>query len=214
MHIVKIAALLMLVPLAFAACGGGDDGPASGQPSAQPAARTAAPASKPEATRAPSPPLPPRESTPVPVQKQPTPAPTSNTDPYVGFPTFPPQAPAASTTAWRVLSARVFYDQGGGGSLSTAITTRLELSDDGTWTFGSSSGAWDVSDITAGDWARWGIESYGPMQKVVLAGWNGGPADGPIEESGGQVDLIWVIYPESPPAISAPGTVWMKFGRA
>ena len=88
------------------------------------------------------------------------------------------------------------------------------MSDDGTWTFGSSSGTWDVSDITAGDGARWGIELYGPTQKVVLEGWNAGTADGPIEESGGQVDFIWVIYPEGPPAISAPGTVWIKFGRA
>ncbi len=210
MHIAKIAALLLFLPLAVAACSGGDDG----APSVQPTVPTAAPTPKPEATLAPSQPLPPRESTPAPAQKQQTPAPTYNPDPYAAFPTFPPEEPAASTTSWRVLSARIFYDQGGGGSLSTTITTRLELSDDGTWTFGSSSGTWDVSGITAGDWARWGIDSYGPTQKVVLEGWNGGTADGPIEESGGQVDFIWVIYPESPPAISAPGTVWMKFGRA
>lgn len=213
MNIAKIAGLLLFLPLAFAACGG-DDGPAA----VQPTVRTAAPASQPEATRAPSQPLPPREATPVPAQKQPTPAPSANSDPYAGFPTFAPDVPPASapveTTSWRVLSARIFYDQGGGGDLSTVITTRLELSGNGTWTFGSSSGAWDVRDITSGDWSRWGIQPYGPTQKVVLDGWNGGVADGPIEESGGQVDFVWVIYPEGPPTISAPGTVWMKFGRA
>ncbi len=213
MHIAKIAALLLLVPLAFAACGGDDSGPASGQPGGQ-ATRTPPP----EAARPPSQPLPPRESTPVPAQKQPTPAPTQDSDPYAGFPTFPPDIPPASapveTTAWRVLSARAFYDQGGGGDLSTVITTRLELSGDGTWTFGSSSGAWDVADITPDDWSQWGVQPYGPTQKVVLDGWDGGVAAGPIEESGGQVDFVWVIYPEGPPTISAPGTVWMKFGRA
>ena len=165
----------------------------------------------------------------------PTPIATEqNTDPYADFPTFPPgvpdptplgsstpaaeapppQAPVAEVTSWRVLSARIFYDEGGGGDISDTVTTHLEFSQSGAWTFGSSSGGWAVLDITSDDWSRWGIDPYGPTRKIVLNGWNGGVADGPIEESGSGVDYIWVIYPEGPPTIQAAGTIWMKFGAA
>lgn len=194
---------MTLLLLGSVACSGGDQG--------------AAPAGSARATAPP---------TPVATEQ--------NTDPYAGFPTFPPgsadptplggstppveepppQAPVTEATSWRVLSARIFYDEGGGGDISDTITTHLELSQSGAWTFGSSSGGWTVSDITPDDWSRWEIDPYGPTRKIVLNGWNGAVADGPIEESGSVIDYIWVIYPEGPPTIQAAGTIWMKFGAA
>ena len=116
--------------------------------------------------------------------------------------------------AWRAYSARIFYDEGGAGTVDTTITRELELNSDGTWHFGSSAGTYEVSDISADDWARWGVDPYGPSRKITLFDWNGGVADGPVEESGGGIDFLWAIYREGPPTIGAPGTVWMKFGHA
>jgi hypothetical protein len=149
---------------------------------------------------------------------------------HAGFPTVPaddatdaprpaplPVVPGATdltVASRRVLSARVFYDESGGRDMSTTITTHLDLSPSGAWSFGSASGNWTVSDITADDWSRWGIEPYGPTHKIVLDGSSRGVGDGPIEASEGGVDYIWVIYHEGPPTIQAPGTIWMKFGGA
>lgn len=135
-------------------------------------------------------------------------------NPYSEPTSAPQDVPAADFTAWRVLSARIYYDDGGGGDLSTVITTTLDIYDDGTWEFGSSSGMWYVESITDDDWQLWGIDPYGPTEKLVLEGWNGDVADGPIEGSGGYIDYMWIVYREGPPAISAPGTVWMKLGVA
>ena len=114
---------------------------------------------------------------------------------------------------WRVYSETLFYDAGGsGGSDSAASTTRmLVLKDDGTWEFGSSAGSWYVTSIDPSDWDRWGSTPYGPERKIVLDGWNGGVADGPVEELAGAVDFVWVIYRVDAPD---PGTVQMKFGHA
>jgi hypothetical protein len=114
---------------------------------------------------------------------------------------------------WRVLSARIYYDEGGGGDLSNTITHRLDLSSTGTWSFSTSSGSFDLSSIINDDWARWGVNSYGPARKIVLQGWNASSADGPIEESNGNVDYLWVIYRVEPPVVSNAGTIWLKFGR-
>jgi hypothetical protein len=126
----------------------------------------------------------------------------------------PPQsaAPVEFVGDWRVYSETLFYDAGGsGGSDSGASTTReLSLNDDGTWEFGSSNGTWYVTAIEAGDWSRWGVEEYGPQRKVVLEGWNGDVADGPIEESEAGADFLWVIYRVDEPS---PGVVQMKFGH-
>ena len=127
---------------------------------------------------------------------------------------LPPQsaAPVEFIGDWRVYSETLFYDAGGsGGSDSGASTTReLSLNDDRTWEFGSSNGTWYVTAIDAGDWSRWGVEEYGPQRKVVLEGWNGDVADGPIEESEAGADFLWVIYRVDEPS---PGVVQMKFGH-
>jgi hypothetical protein len=114
---------------------------------------------------------------------------------------------------WRVLSARIYYDEGGGGDLSSTITQRLNLSSTSTWSFSTSSGSFDLSSITNNDWTRWGVNSYGPARKIVLQGWNASFADGPIDESNGTVDYLWVIYHVEPPTVSNAGTIWLKFGR-
>jgi len=101
---------------------------------------------------------------------------------------------------------------GGGGTVDTTTTQILELKANSKYDFSSSGGAWSVESISPDDWKRWGIEPYGPTKKIILSDWNGGKADGPIEEFT-RVDFIWVIYKAKPPIVSAPGTVWMKFGR-
>jgi hypothetical protein len=93
---------------------------------------------------------------------------------------------------------------------TSSLGRELALYGDGSWTFGPSGGTWDVASVEASDWERWQIASYGPQRKIVLHGWNGGTADGPIEESGGHVDFVWVIYRiESPD----PATIYLKFGH-
>ena len=121
-------------------------------------------------------------------------------------------APVEFVGGWRVYSETLFYDAGGsGGSDSSASTTReLSLNDDGTWEFGSSNGTWNVTAIDAGDWSRWGVEEYAPQRKVILEGWNGDVADGPIEESEAGADFLWVIYRVDEPS---PGVVQLKFGH-
>lgn len=119
---------------------------------------------------------------------------------------------------WRAYSERLFYDKGGGGatlsaSSGTASTQTLSLKNDGTWSYGTSKGTWSISAITADDWKSWGIESYGPARKIFLQGWNKGTASGPVEESAGNVDFIWVLYRVGPPTVQNPGTVHMKFGH-
>ncbi|OGV91026.1 MAG: hypothetical protein A3K19_25115 [Lentisphaerae bacterium RIFOXYB12_FULL_65_16] len=120
---------------------------------------------------------------------------------------------------WRILSERLFYDKGGGGALlaatgaNAAVTRLLELGEKGDWSFGGSKGKWSVSPATDEDWKRWGIGAYGPTRKLVLADWNGGTADGPIEETA-QVDFLWVLYRVGPPAVQDPGTAHVKFSRA
>ena len=109
---------------------------------------------------------------------------------------------------WRIYSSRLFYDQGGGGSVSSGGNT-LTLRPDGTWSYGSSSGTWSVAAISSADWTRWNATPYGPARKLVVSGWNNSTADGPIEESS-RVDFLWVLYRVSSPN---PGTVYLKFGR-
>ena len=137
-------------------------------------------------------------------EKEVTPAESSATKEFAG--------------SWSVYSERLFYDRGGGGatlsaSSGTASTRTLSLKSDGSWEYGTSKGTWSVGAITAEDWKTWGIESYGPTRKVILAGWNKGTASGPVEESAGRIDFIWVLYRVEPPTVQNPGTVHMKFGH-
>lgn len=111
---------------------------------------------------------------------------------------------------WRAYSARIYYDKGGGGTASR-FTQPLKLSAQGEWNFETSAGKFTVENINGGDWKRWGIAPYGPKRKIVLLNWNSSKADGPIEESSGRVNFIWVIYKVRPPVATSPGTVWIKF---
>ncbi len=116
--------------------------------------------------------------------------------------------------SWKVLSSRIFYDEGGGGALGKTISRRLDIGAEGEWSFGPSKGNWSVRSIGPDDWKCWGVEPYGPWRMVVLSGWSGGEAGGPIEESETGPASIWVIYRAEPPAVPAPGTVHLKLGRS
>ncbi len=116
--------------------------------------------------------------------------------------------------SWRAYSEAIFYDAGGNDWLDTPSTRRLELKGNGRWEFGSSTGTWETAPVTENDWLKWEVESYGPTRKIVLNNWNKGVADGPVEESGGRIDFIWVIYHADPPLVSYPGQVQIKFGHA
>jgi serine/threonine protein kinase len=134
--------------------------------------------------------------------------------PATAAPSSASAAPAGLVGPWQIMSARIFYDVGGGGNWSpTGAGEGLTLAADGTWVFGSSSGRWQVQPITAKDWQVWGVQPYGPTQALVLHGWNGEDATGPIEEKGQQAVFVWVIYRVAPPTVAAPGKVDIKFGH-
>ncbi|MBI2548053.1 hypothetical protein HYW21_01765 [Candidatus Woesearchaeota archaeon] len=132
----------------------------------------------------------------------------------IGLPQLDSQVDAAFVGSWRVFSERIFYDIGGAGALGISVTRNLELSSDGTWSFGDSAGTWTVTEITDEDWARWDIDPYGPTRKITLSNWNNGVGDGPVEEDEGIVDFIWVVYRVEPPLVENAGTVWLKFGQS
>ena len=115
---------------------------------------------------------------------------------------------------WRIYSEYIYYDTGGSNWLDTPSTRQLELKSGGKWTFGSSTGTWEIKEITEADWANWGVDSYGPTRKMVLNNWNKVGADGPIEETESGVDFIWVIYRAEPPVVQVPGQIQIKFGHA
>jgi hypothetical protein len=115
--------------------------------------------------------------------------------------------------SWKVLSSRISYDTGGEEALGMRISRRLDLGT-GEWVHAASRGAWSVRAIGPDDWRRWGIEPYGPWRMLVLSGWPGGEAGGPIEESAAGPIILWVIYRAGPPTVSAPGTVHLMLGRS
>lgn len=115
--------------------------------------------------------------------------------------------------SWRTYSSRITYDAGGGGAFGGLTSRLLMLATDGAWSYGSSTGRYVVAPIVPNDWSRWKVKPYGPTRKVTWSNWAAKSADGPIEESGGTVNFIWVVYHEGPPTIQAPGTIWLKFGR-
>ena len=113
---------------------------------------------------------------------------------------------------WRVYSSSVYYDTGVSDFLETP-SDLLEVKADYTWTFGSKSGTWSISDITDDDWKKWGISPYSPTKKIILYNWNNDSVDGPIEESASTVRAgnIWIMYRSGPPEISQPAQIQMKF---
>jgi hypothetical protein len=106
---------------------------------------------------------------------------------------------AAETSAqelagmWRAYSARIYYDEGGGGSTG-GFTVPLELTADGQWHFGKSHGTFKVSQITDDDWARWGVNSYGPTRKVTFNDWSSSTADGHMDIWNVNRDLVRVTH--------------------
>jgi hypothetical protein len=128
--------------------------------------------------------------------------------------TGPQSNSGASTTAfagqWAVLSQRIVYDAGGASNVSISGTP-LALGSNGTWTYGAMSDQLTVDSIAAADWTRWKASPYGPTRKLTFSGWNPGPADGPVEESGGVVNYVWVVYHVGPPTISQSGLMEIRF---
>lgn len=216
----------LLIPIAVAvpalllalACGGGSGSetlPAATEATTEPTAQRPTPAPTTPSLRG--------ELNPAPVDGPPAPTPYSDPQPpaepvtpspapYYGGNTGGGSADPAFTGSWRIYSEYIYYDAGGGGGSDSSAsgTRRLELYDDGTWAFGSSSGYWSIEPISPSDWDRWAIPPYGPERKIVLQGWNGGAESGPVEESGGYVDFLWVIYHVDSPE---PGLVYIKFGH-
>jgi len=218
----RLFAIVLAVPalLLSAACdSGGEGGPT---PSAGP---SGAPSTAAQGKPTPTPGKPSVEGELHPVQPEAPPAGTPYSNPLppaepvtptpppaFGGPTGGGSADPAFVGEWRAYSEYIYYDAGGGGGtdVSASGTTRLELYEDGTWQFGSSRGYWSIEPIAAADWGRWGVPAYGPERKIALDGWNGGLEDGPVEESGGYVDFVWVIYHVDSPE---PGMVYIKFGH-
>lgn len=113
---------------------------------------------------------------------------------------------------WRLYSEGAYYDSGEINILDRPPASYLELKEDSTWQFRGATGTWEVQDISEDDWASWGVNSFGPTRKIVLYGWNNDRVDGPIEESGGRADFIWVIYRAGPPEVKSLAQIQMKFG--
>jgi hypothetical protein len=139
----------------------------------------------------------------------PTPAPLPTATPRPSPTTTPRPTPAAANllSSWRIWSESIYYDAGGYNFISP-VSTRLDLTADGKWQFGSSQGTWSITTISADDWQRWGIQPYGPTRKIVMENWNRARGDGPIEGEGG-LDFLWVVYHVAEPR---PATIWLKFG--
>ncbi len=93
-------------------------------------------------------------------------------------------------------------------------TKLLELYADGKWVLGTSSGSWRVTNIKTSDWAKWGIESYGPSRKIILEGWNDDIVDGPVEEAESNINFFWVIYDVTLENYGEPNQIQVKYGHA
>lgn len=115
---------------------------------------------------------------------------------------------------WRALSKYAYYDSGGSAAMQASSTILLYLNADKTWGYGTSSGTWNVSEITQADWAKWKVEPFGAKYRLTLEGWQGGSADGPVEQSAQKVDFVWAIYRATPDETTTPAQVQMKFGKA
>ncbi len=127
------------------------------------------------------------------------------------------QTPTLSTGGWQVLQESICYQKGGCNVGTNAYDT-LNINADGSWSFGSSSGKWSISQTTSDDANKWGYGLADPSQattkfpyKITLDGWDGGSATGPLElSSDGKVNFIWVIYPYDQSNIG-PALIVMKF---
>ncbi len=114
---------------------------------------------------------------------------------------------------WRAYSSYIGFVNGGHSVTELPGGEKLQINEGGTWDYGSSHGTWSVESIASSDWEKWKVSQYSPTKKIVLDGWNGGSADGPIEESSNQIDFIWVIYNAAPPVVSEDAQIQIKFGH-
>ncbi len=130
--------------------------------------------------------------------------------PYAGPQNIPNDDMAGEWAAY----SKAIYDGSGNASYSDDILKeKLLLNADGSWSHGSSNGTWAIGEVQAGDWKAWNTVDYGPKRKLVLDGWNGAKAEGPIELLDGKPLFTWVIYDAAPPEAEKPGQVQLKFGR-
>lgn len=119
---------------------------------------------------------------------------------------------ASVVGTWRIISETVYWNNGLSQSI-TPVTTQLKINSGGSWSFGSSSGTWTTSAITAQDWTDWGIAEYASAtNKLTLANWNNDTSKGPIDETNGVIDNIWIIY-NTTSQTNGDGVIWMKLSR-
>ena len=110
---------------------------------------------------------------------------------------------------WRPSSVTLIADRGSATAPSISTVSGLCLEADTTWRYASASGKWSTAPIQAEDWKRWAIPAQtGLTQKLVLADWNGGSADGPV--GGAQLTLVTRV---GPPDYASPGMLSIIFGR-
>ena len=121
------------------------------------------------------------------------------------------EAPSGAAGRWLPSSVTLIADRGSATAPSIASISGLCLETDGTWRYGASAtGKWQVAQIAPDDWKRWAIPAQnGLTQKIVLADWNGGPAEGPLAD-GTQLTLVTRV---GPPDYAAAGTLSIIFGR-
>lgn len=114
------------------------------------------------------------------------------------------------TGKWRPSSVSVIADRGTATAPSIQTISGLCLESDSTWRYASATGKWTTAPIDAGDWKRWSIPAQPNVtQKIVLADWMGGSADGPVID-GTQLTVVTRV---GPPDYTSPGTLSIIFGR-
>ena len=124
------------------------------------------------------------------------------------------QRPIGVAGTWHIVTARVDYDTGGDDFVAAPNSgPPLLISPGGLWRYGKSHGTWSIAAIVRDDWQAWAAAPYGPTRKLVLHGWPGAAAEGPIEETGGRATYVWVIHHASKPTVPAPGQLHLKLSR-
>ena len=144
-----------------------------------------------------------------------TPSPTPTRLPSATLRVTAPATPCGTDTAsgvtgkWRPSSVTILADRGSATAPSIQTISGLCLEADSTWRYATASGKWSTVSVEAADWKRWSIPPQpGVTQKIVLADWMGGSADGPVDGS-----QLTVVTRVGPPDYAAPGTLSIIFGR-
>jgi hypothetical protein len=122
-------------------------------------------------------------------------------------------AAAGLAGKWRPSNVTLLADRTTVTTPSISSVSGLCLEADSTWRYGTATGTYSTAPIQIADWARWSMPaSAGQKRKLVLAGWPGGTADGPIEENG-DPSVVWVISRVAPPDYPFAGTLSISFAR-